>query len=67
MSSSLLVLKVRPMLDLFFSGILQDENGNQYNIEEPENIWMFEELHNISYLNMRANLKDSILCLEILI
>jgi hypothetical protein len=54
-----------PMLDPFFSGILQDENGNQYNIEEPENIWMFGELLDIAHLSMRANIKEGYLSFEI--
>lgn len=28
----------------YFSGILQDQSGNKYDIREDENIWMFEQL-----------------------
>lgn len=33
-----------PLKRLYYSGILQDSVGNKYNIEESENIWMFNEL-----------------------
>ncbi len=48
----------------YFSGILMDSKGKKYNIEESENVWMFNELAFIFNLTIADDRDEMVLTIE---